>query len=180
MKAKRFYVDHGLTGRSRDRPACRAGDPLVVTKLDWLARPLPNARDIVAELTGRRGEAQCRRVGPRPERVAVVKAAQKVVAKAKIIAAHLIDPIGRLLFSVLVMIAEFESDLIRLRTGGPEGRQSRWAAPRVGTEAQRLPGRHTWSGVYRAGEHTTAVLAQLFSVGRSTVYRAVPRAGGVG
>ena len=58
MKANRIYVDHGLTGRNRDRPglrealaACRCGDTLVVTKLDRLARSLPDARDIVEELT---------------------------------------------------------------------------------------------------------------------------------
>jgi len=41
VKANRIYVDHGLTGRNRDRPglrealaACRSGDTLVVTKLD--------------------------------------------------------------------------------------------------------------------------------------------------
>jgi DNA invertase Pin-like site-specific DNA recombinase len=46
----RIYVDHGLTGANRDRPglrlalaACRAGDTLVVTKLDRLARSLPDA-----------------------------------------------------------------------------------------------------------------------------------------
>jgi DNA invertase Pin-like site-specific DNA recombinase len=50
---KRIYVDHGLTGTNRDRPglrealsACRAGDTLVVTKLDRLARSLPDARDM--------------------------------------------------------------------------------------------------------------------------------------
>ena len=32
-------------------------------------------------------------------------------------------------------------------------------------------------GLYRAGQHTTAELAELFSVGRSTVYRAIQRAG---
>jgi hypothetical protein len=49
----RIYVDHGLSGRRRDRPglcealaACRAGDTLVVTKLDRLARSVPDARDI--------------------------------------------------------------------------------------------------------------------------------------
>ena len=54
------YVDHGLTGRNRERPglqqalaACRAGDTLVVTKLDRLARSLPDARDIVEDLTKR-------------------------------------------------------------------------------------------------------------------------------
>ena len=31
--------------------ACRAGDTLVVTKLDRLARSLPDARDILDELT---------------------------------------------------------------------------------------------------------------------------------
>jgi hypothetical protein len=56
----RIYVDHGLTGSNRDRPglrlalaACRAGDTLVVTKLDRLARSLPDARDILDELTKR-------------------------------------------------------------------------------------------------------------------------------
>ncbi len=44
----RTYVDHGLTGTNRARPglwealaACRAGDTLVVTKLDRLARSCP-------------------------------------------------------------------------------------------------------------------------------------------
>ena len=32
-------------------------------------------------------------------------------------------------------------------------------------------------GLYRAAQHTTAELTELFSVGRSTVYRAVQRAG---
>ena len=56
----RIYVDQGLTGTNRDRPglrlalaACRAGDTLVVTKLDRLARSLPDARDILDELTRR-------------------------------------------------------------------------------------------------------------------------------
>ncbi len=50
-------LDHGLTGTNRARPglreslaACRAVDTLVVTKLDRLARSLPDARDIVDEL----------------------------------------------------------------------------------------------------------------------------------
>ena len=55
-----MYVDHGLTGTTRDRPglrealaARRTGDVLVVTKLNRLARSLPDARNIVAELTAR-------------------------------------------------------------------------------------------------------------------------------
>ena len=60
VDADRIYVDHGLTGTNRDRPglrealaACRAGDTLVVTKLDRLARSLPDARAIGDELTTR-------------------------------------------------------------------------------------------------------------------------------
>ena len=56
----RIYVDHGLTGTNRARPglreamaACRAGDTLVITKLDRLARSLPDAREILADLTAR-------------------------------------------------------------------------------------------------------------------------------
>jgi hypothetical protein len=54
----RIHVDHGLTGTNRDRPglrlaeaACHSGDTVVVTKLDRLARSLPDARDILTELT---------------------------------------------------------------------------------------------------------------------------------
>ena len=55
-----MYADHGLSGVNRARPglreameACRAGDTLVVTKLDRLARSVPDARDILDELTKR-------------------------------------------------------------------------------------------------------------------------------
>lgn len=54
------HVDRGLTGTRLNGPgvrealaACRAGDTLVVTKLDRLARSLPDARDIVDDLTRR-------------------------------------------------------------------------------------------------------------------------------
>jgi Resolvase, N terminal domain len=96
----RIYVDHGLTGTNRDRPglreamaACRAGDVLVVTKLDRLARSLPDARDIVPELTAR-----------------------EVTLSLAGSAHDPTDPVGRLLFNVLAMVAEFESDLIKMRT----------------------------------------------------------------
>jgi hypothetical protein len=53
-----IYVDHGLNRHNRDRPglrlalaACRAGDTLVVTKLDRRARSLPDGRDTLDELT---------------------------------------------------------------------------------------------------------------------------------
>ena len=60
----RVYLDHGLTGTNRNRPglrealaACRDGDTLAVTKLDRLARSLPDARGIADELTARRSSS---------------------------------------------------------------------------------------------------------------------------
>ena len=96
----RIYVDHGLTGTNRDRPglrlalvACRAGDTFVVTKLDRLVRSLPDARDILDELTRRNVRLSLGGSIHDPT-----------------------DAVGRLLFNVLAMVAEFEADLIRLRT----------------------------------------------------------------
>lgn len=94
------HVDHGLTGTNRTRPglreamaAVRSGDTLVVTKLDRLARSLPDARDIADELT-RKGVA--------------LSLGGSIYDPD--------DPVGRLLFNVLGMVAEFEADLIRIRT----------------------------------------------------------------
>jgi DNA invertase Pin-like site-specific DNA recombinase len=162
VKAKRIYVDHGLTGRNRDRPglrealaACRAGDTLVVTKLDRLARSLPDARDIVEELTAAEVKLNIGGSVHDPN-----------------------DPIGRLLFNVLAMIAEFESDLIRLRTR--EGMKLAKAKGRLRGKAPKLSASQETHmvGLYWAGKHTTAELGELFGVARSTVYRAVERAGG--
>src|SRR4051812_47818030 len=70
VEAERIYVDHGLTSTNRERPglrealaACRAGDTLVVTKLDRLARSLPDARAIADELTTRLDQPEPGRVG---------------------------------------------------------------------------------------------------------------------
>jgi len=100
VSVDRTYVDHGLTGTNRERPglrealaACRAGDTLVVTKLDRLARSLPDAREILNDLTKREVKLSLGGSVHDPT-----------------------DPVGRLLFNVLAMVAEFESDLIRLRT----------------------------------------------------------------
>ena len=100
VKPSRIYVDHGLTGTNRARPglgealaAGRSGDTLVVTQLDRLARSLTDARDIVEELTA---------------------AGVKLNIGGSL--HDPTDPVGRLLFNVLGMIAEFESNLIRMRT----------------------------------------------------------------
>ena len=159
VTAKRIYVDHGLTGTNRDRPglrealaACRAGDTLVVTKLDRLARSLPDARDIVDELTSREVKLNLGGSIHDPS-----------------------DPVGRLLFNVLAMVAEFESDLIRMRTR--EGMKVAKARGRLRGKQPKLSPKQEAHlvALHAAGEHTNAELGELFGVGRSTVYRALDR-----
>jgi len=155
----RVYVDHGLTGTNRDRPglreamaACRAGDALVVTKLDRLARSLPDARDIVAELTARDVALSLGGSVHDPT-----------------------DPVGRLLFNVLAMVAEFESDLARMRTR--EGMKVARAKGRLRGKQPKLSPRQEAHlvALHGAGEHTISELEELFSITRSTVYRALAR-----
>src|SRR4051794_12000788 len=100
VEPERIYVDHGLTGTNRERrglrealTACRAGDMLVVTKLDRLARSLPDARAIADELTTRHISLSFGGLVYDPT-----------------------DAVGRLLCNLLATVAEFESDPIRLRT----------------------------------------------------------------
>jgi DNA invertase Pin-like site-specific DNA recombinase len=160
VSADRVYVDHGLTGTKRDRPglrealaACRAGDTLVVTKLDRLARSLPDARDIADELTRREVNLSLGGSVHDPT-----------------------DPVGRLLFNVLAMVAEFEADLIRMRTR--EGMKVAKAKGRLRGKQPKLSARQEAHLVelHAAGGHTSAELAELFGVARSTVYRSLERA----
>jgi DNA invertase Pin-like site-specific DNA recombinase len=87
------------------------------------------------------------------------------------------DPVGRLLFNVLAMVAEFEADLIRARTR--EGMRVAKAKGRLRGEQPKLSPMQEQHLVvlYRAGQHTVSELEESFSVTRSTVYRAVRRAG---
>lgn len=126
----------------------------MVTTLDRLARSLHAARDIADELT-REG--------------VTLNLGGSIYDPT--------DPVGRLLFNVLGIVAEFEADLIRARTregmavakakGKLRGKQ-----PKLSRSQQA----HLVS-LHRAGTHTTSEIAELFGVARSTVYRALQRAG---
>ena len=81
----------------------------------------------------------------------------------------------RLMFNVLAMVAEFESDLIRLRT--KEGMRVPRRRPSAGQAAQTQPtSRRQLVSLVHSGEYRTAEVADLFGVGRSTVYRPACRA----
>ncbi len=160
VPTERVFTDKGMTGTKRDRPglksalaACRPGDTLVVTKLDRLARSLRDATDIAEELT-RRGV--------------------KLNLGGSIYDPT--DPVGRLLFNVLGMVAEFESDLIRARTR--EGMATAKVRGKLkGRKPKLSPAqeRHLVA-LHRAGDHSIAELVELFGIGRATVYRALDRA----
>ena len=100
VDTSRIYFDHGVSGRTRQRPglnqalaACRDGDTLIVTKLDRLARSVHDASEISDQLQKQGISLQ---IGPEIYDPAV--------------------PTGKLLFNVLAMVAEFEADLISART----------------------------------------------------------------
>ncbi|HTF54011.1 MAG TPA: recombinase family protein [Pseudonocardia sp.] len=85
------------------------------------------------------------------------------------------DPVGRLLFNVLAMVAEFESDLIKMRTR--EGMKVARAKGRLRGKQPKLSARQEAHLVtlHAAGGHTISELEELFSITRSTVYRALAR-----
>ena len=159
VPAERVFSDKGMTGTRRDRPglkaalaACRPGDTLVVTKLDRLARSLRDATDIAEELTKR---------GVR------LNLGGSIYDPT--------DPVGRLLFNVLGMVAEFESDLIRARTR--EGMATAKVRGKLKGRKPKLSPAHERHlvALHRAGDHSIAELVELFGIGRATVYRALDR-----
>lgn len=125
--------------------AIRAGDTLVVAKLDRLARSLPNARDVAAELTSKGVMLNIGGSVYDPE-----------------------DPFGRLLFNVLGMVAEFEADLIRMCTR--EGMALTKAKGRLRGKKPKLsaPQEKRLVSLHQGGEHATAEIAELFGVARSS------------
>ena len=155
----RIYTDHGLTGATRAGPgldqalaAVRAGDTLVVPKLDRLARSVPDARAIADRLRERDVKLALGRALYDPG-----------------------DPMGKMFFNILATFAEFEADLIRMRTregmaiargrGKLPGKQ-----PKLSDRQQRELCR-----MHATGEYSISDLAELFSVSRPTVYRTVNR-----
>jgi DNA invertase Pin-like site-specific DNA recombinase len=96
---ERIYVDHGLTGTNRERPGCAKRSRRVGPAARWSSRSSTGlrdrclTRDIADELTARHVKLNLGGSVHDP-----------------------MDPVGRLLFNMLAMIAEFESDLIRMRT----------------------------------------------------------------
>ena len=155
----RIYVDKGLSGTNRARPgldqamaAVRRGDTLVVPKLDRLARSVPDARHIADQLQAKGVKLALGRTIHDPD-----------------------DPMGKMFFNILATFAEFEGDLIRLRTregmaiarakGKLRGKQPK-LSEKQGRELCRM---------HATGEYSIGDLAEVFGVSRPTVYRTLRR-----
>lgn len=156
---ERIYTDHGLTGTNRDRPglaqalaAVRTGDTLVVPKLDRLARSVPDARAIADELA---------------------KRGVKLALGASVYDPT--DPMGKMFFNILATFAEFEADLIRMRT--KEGMAVARAKGKLKGKKPKLSDRRQTElrRMYDTGDYSISDLAELFDVSRPTVYRVLQR-----
>ena len=155
----RIYTDHGLTGTNRARPgldqaiaAVRSGDTLVVPKLDRLARSVPDARAITDQL----------------EKKGVKLALGATVHDPA-------DPMGKMFFNVLATFAEFEADLIRMRTR--EGMKIARAKGKLRGKQPKLSQKQQTElcRMHATGDYSISDLAEVFSVSRPTVYRTLSR-----
>jgi len=89
-----------------------------------------------------------------------------------------VDPMGEMLFNILATFAEFEADLIRLRTregmaiararGKLRGKQ-----PKLSDKQQKELCR-----MHCTADYSISDLAELFSISRPTVYRTPSRLAG--
>ena len=159
VASERIYTDRGLTGTNRSRPglelalaAVRSGDTLVVPKLDRLARSVPDARTIADALLAR---------------------GVKLALGASVYDPA--DPMGKLFFNIRATFAEFEADLIRLRTR--EGMAIARARGRLRGKQPKLSDcqQKEMRRMHDSGDYAISDLAELFSVSRPTVYRTLRR-----
>ncbi|WJS86412.1 recombinase family protein [Paracoccus sp. TOH] len=159
VASDRIYTDHGFTGTNRAHPgldqalaALREGDTLVVPKLDRLARSVPDARDIADKLAARGIKLQLGTSIHDPT-----------------------DPMGKLFFNILATFAEFEADLIRMRTR--EGMAVARAKGKLRGKKPKLSERQhkELRRMYDTGEYSISDLAEVFSISRPTVYRTLGR-----
>src|SRR6267142_728935 len=85
------------------------------------------------------------------------------------------DPMGKMFFNILATFAEFEADLIRLRTR--EGMAIARAKGKLRGKRPKLSDKqhNELCRMYDTSEYSISDLAELFSVSRPTVYRTIAR-----
>lgn len=145
------------SGALRERPELgkvldylRAGDTLVVWRLDRLGRSISHLIEIVTALAERG-------VGFR----SLIEGFDTTTSG------------GKLIFHVMAALAEFERDVIRERTTA--GLAAARAEGRIGGRPPKLTGAkldHA-RALRAAGTHTATAIAEIVGVSRATLYRAL-------
>jgi len=157
VPAGRVYVDEGFTGTDTGRPgldqalaAVHAGDTLIVPRLD---RSVPDACSLADLIISHGARLQIGSTVYDPE-----------------------DPFGKMSFNILATFAEFEADIIRLRT--IEGMARARQRGKLKGKQPKLNGqqRAHLLQLDREGRKTPTELAGLFGVSRATIYRELKKA----
>lgn len=154
------FVDEGVSGSVSSRPELdkclamlRAGDTLVVWRLDRLARSLRNLLELVESLSNR--EIHLRSL---TESIDTSSAS------------------GRLILSVFGALAEFERSLIIERTqAGLAAARARGA--RIGRPTAMNAGQVEQAKTLVGAGHRVSEVARTLGVGRSTLYRVLGETG---
>jgi DNA invertase Pin-like site-specific DNA recombinase len=158
---EKIYEDR-LSGARAERPGltlalevARAGDTLIVWRLDRLGRSLKDLITLADQL-------EQRKVGLRS-----LKEALDTTSSG-----------GRLIFHLFAALAEFERDLIRERTQA--GLSAARARGRLGGRPKLLTPekRRLAVQLYRAKEHSIAEICRLMGISKPTLYSYLAEAGG--
>jgi DNA invertase Pin-like site-specific DNA recombinase len=161
---QRIFTDHGASGRLARRPEfdkclgyLRAGDQLVITKLDRIGRSLRHLIELAGELADRGVD------------LVVLRQAIDTTTAG-----------GRLFFHLLGAFAEFEADLARERTlDGLETARAR--GRKGGRRPVMTPDKAAVARqMYDSRQYTVAAIAKTLGVSRASIYRHLPTAAAAG
>lgn len=157
----RIYIDEGLTGTNRDRPAlgqalaaCWPGSIFTVTKLDRAFRSVPDAQEVIQGLADRD---------------------VKFGLGGSVYDWN--DPFGRMFIQVLAVVAEFEANLIKMRTREGMARAKAKGKLKGGTPKLKPAQQKHLKELRDSGEYSVSELAELFGISRPSVYRTLERLG---
>jgi DNA invertase Pin-like site-specific DNA recombinase len=86
-----------------------------------------------------------------------------------------VDPMGKMFFNILATFAEFEVDLLRMRTR--EGMAVARAKGRLRGRPPKLSQKQPaeLNRMHASGDYSITDLAELYSISRPTVYRCLQR-----
>lgn len=160
VEPDRIYLEPAFSGTIRVRPkldqalaAIHEGDTFVITKLDRLGRSVPDLRAIADELLAKGAKLSIGGSVYDPN-----------------------DPFGKMFFNILATFAEFEVDILRMRTR--EGMAIARAKGKLKGKPPKLKAgqRQALLAMHASGDYNITELAEVFSISRPTVYREIARA----